>query len=221
MCANASAAAAAARQSARPCTAASCRGRKPSSCWDEPIRSGDKRSSSSSKMFWPALNAIGISWSTWMRRTSTRTRISAMAGPSAASASGLPQARRAYPRGSRSTGCTSTTRAGSAVALPARQWRTHDRGAAAPARRGARAPIDRAVGWGAVSDGFEQSELLVPQEKLSDAGATVEVAAPKSRQKSGKIYGWNETNWGKTASVDKDLEEVNVTEYDALVLPGG
>ena len=28
------------------------------------------------KMFWPALNAIDISWSTWMRRTSTRTRIS-------------------------------------------------------------------------------------------------------------------------------------------------
>ena len=36
------------------------------------------------------------------------------------------------------------------------------------------------------TDGFEQSELLVPQEKLSDAGATVEVAAPKSRQKSGR-----------------------------------
>src|SRR3954467_6588612 len=44
-------------------------------------------------MFWPALNAIGISWSTWMRRTSTWMPISAMAGPSAASASGLPQAR--------------------------------------------------------------------------------------------------------------------------------
>ena len=53
------------------------------------------------------------------------------------------------------------------------------------------------------TDGFEQAELLVPQEKLSDAGATVDVAAPKSRQKSGKIYGWNET------------------DYDALVLPGG
>src|SRR3954470_10451660 len=71
------------------------------------------------------------------------------------------------------------------------------------------------------TDGFEQSELLVPQEKLSDAGATVEVVAPKSRQKSGKIYGWNKDNWGKSVSVDKDLEEVNVADYDALVLPGG
>jgi protease I len=71
------------------------------------------------------------------------------------------------------------------------------------------------------TDGFEQSELMVPQEKLTDAGATVEVAAPKSRMKSGKIYGWNETDWGKTVSVDKDLEDVNIAEYDALVLPGG
>ena len=39
------------------------------------------------------------------------------------------------------------------------------------------------------TDGFEQSELLVPQEKLEDAGAKVEVAAPKSRRKTGKIYG--------------------------------
>jgi deglycase len=71
------------------------------------------------------------------------------------------------------------------------------------------------------TDGFEQSELLVPQEKLEDAGAKVEVAAPKSRRKGGKIYGWNKDDWGKTVSVDKDLEDVNVAEYDALVLPGG
>ena len=71
------------------------------------------------------------------------------------------------------------------------------------------------------TDGFEQSELLVPQEKLSEAGATVHVAAPKSRMKSGKIYGWNESDWGKTVTVDKDLEEVTPAEYDALVLPGG
>jgi protease I len=71
------------------------------------------------------------------------------------------------------------------------------------------------------TDGFEQSELMVPQEKLADAGATVHVTAPKSRQKSGKIYGWNESDWGKTVSVDKELEEVDPAAYDALVLPGG
>jgi len=71
------------------------------------------------------------------------------------------------------------------------------------------------------TDGFEQSELLVPQEKLTEAGATVEIAAPKSRMKSGKIYGWDKNDWGKTVSVDRDLEDVNPAEYDALVLPGG
>jgi protease I len=71
------------------------------------------------------------------------------------------------------------------------------------------------------TDGFEQSELLVPQETLSDAGATVDVAAPKSRMKSGKIYGWDKDDWGKTVSVDKDIEDVNPADYDALVLPGG
>jgi protease I len=71
------------------------------------------------------------------------------------------------------------------------------------------------------TDGFEQSELLVPQEKLTDAGATVEVAAPKNRMKKGKIHGWSESDWGKTVSVDKDIDDVNVAEYDALVLPGG
>jgi protease I len=49
----------------------------------------------------------------------------------------------------------------------------------------------------------------------------VHVTAPKSRQKSGKIYGWNESDWGKTVSVDKELEEVDPAAYDALVLPGG
>jgi protease I len=71
------------------------------------------------------------------------------------------------------------------------------------------------------TDGFEQSELMVPQERLREAGATVEVAAPRSRMKDGKIYGWDESDWGKTVPVDKDIDAVNVAEYDALVLPGG
>jgi protease I len=71
------------------------------------------------------------------------------------------------------------------------------------------------------TDGFEESELTVPQEKLAEAGATVEVAAPKSRMKAGKIYGWDKTDWGKSVSVDKDIDDVNPADYDALVLPGG
>lgn len=71
------------------------------------------------------------------------------------------------------------------------------------------------------TDGFEQSELMVPQQKLSEAGATVEIAAPKSRMNPGEIRGWDEKDWGKSVKVDKDIESVDPSSYDALVLPGG
>ncbi|MXQ10352.1 type 1 glutamine amidotransferase domain-containing protein [Microvirga makkahensis] len=71
------------------------------------------------------------------------------------------------------------------------------------------------------TDGFEQSELMVPRQKLSEAGATVEVAAPKSRMNQAEIRGWDEKDWGKSVKVDKDVESVDPSSYDALVLPGG
>ena len=71
------------------------------------------------------------------------------------------------------------------------------------------------------TDGFEESELTVPQTKLAAAGATVTVAAPRSRQSKGTIRGWDKTDWGKEVAVDADLEEVDPSAYDALVLPGG
>jgi len=71
------------------------------------------------------------------------------------------------------------------------------------------------------TDGFEESELTVPQAKLKQAGATVHVAALQSRQSKDSIRGWDKTDWGKTVAVDKDLESVDAGAYDALVLPGG
>jgi len=71
------------------------------------------------------------------------------------------------------------------------------------------------------TDGFEQSELMVPQQKLSEAGAKVEVAAPKSRMKPDEIRGWDEKDWGRSVKVDRDIETVDPSAYDALVLPGG
>jgi len=71
------------------------------------------------------------------------------------------------------------------------------------------------------TDGFEQSELMVPLQKLSEAGAKVEVAAPKSRMSPGEIRGWDEKDWGKSVKVDKDIETIDPSAYDALVLPGG
>ncbi len=71
------------------------------------------------------------------------------------------------------------------------------------------------------TDGFEEAELTVPHAKLSEAGATVTVAAPQSRQSKGTIRGWDKTDWGKAVAVDTDLEQVDPSAYDALVLPGG
>jgi len=67
------------------------------------------------------------------------------------------------------------------------------------------------------SDGFEQSELLVPLEKLRAAGATVHVATPDNKP----IKGWNKKDWGETVKSDRAIADVSADEYDALVLPGG
>ncbi len=67
------------------------------------------------------------------------------------------------------------------------------------------------------TDGFEQSELAVPQKELTALGATVHVAAPKT----GSIKGWNHTDWGNTVKVDLALSQADAKDYDALVLPGG
>lgn len=68
-----------------------------------------------------------------------------------------------------------------------------------------------------VTDGFEQSELEKPVAHLREAGARVDVVAPKS----GEIRGWQGKDWGKTVPVDATLSNARAADYDALVLPGG
>jgi protease I len=67
------------------------------------------------------------------------------------------------------------------------------------------------------TNGFEQSELELPQTRLKEAGADVHVASLEP----GEIKGWDNKNWGRAVNVDKTLGEVDVASYDALVLPGG
>ncbi|MGN7869812.1 type 1 glutamine amidotransferase domain-containing protein [Paracoccus sp. 22332] len=67
------------------------------------------------------------------------------------------------------------------------------------------------------SDGFEQSELFVPLEKLKAAGHQVDVAAPEA----GEITGWDKDDWGKSVTADKAIAGLSAGDYDALVLPGG
>ncbi len=71
------------------------------------------------------------------------------------------------------------------------------------------------------TDGFEQSELEVPLEKLKAVAQLVHVAAPKERKAKEHITGWENHDWGKPVKVDAELADVSTSLYDAIVLPGG
>lgn len=71
------------------------------------------------------------------------------------------------------------------------------------------------------TEGFEQAELFKPKEALEGAGAQVDVIAPTAGIKSGKIKGWDMTDWGDSVKVDVELSEAKEGNYDALLLPGG
>ncbi|OYY89597.1 MAG: peptidase C56 [Sphingomonas sp. 28-66-16] len=67
------------------------------------------------------------------------------------------------------------------------------------------------------TDGFEQSELFRPREALMDAGATVTLASIKTDP----IQGMKHDEKGERITPDMVLADVDVSDYDALVLPGG
>ena len=68
-----------------------------------------------------------------------------------------------------------------------------------------------------VMNGFEQAELVKPRQALQEAGATTHIVS--AEPKEGK--GWDKDHWGDTFPVDVPLDQVDETEYDALLLPGG
>ena len=67
------------------------------------------------------------------------------------------------------------------------------------------------------TDGFEESELAEPKKALEHAGAETHVIAPHP----GEIKGWKLTDWGRSAKVNRELNDVSFEDYDALLLPGG
>ena len=68
-----------------------------------------------------------------------------------------------------------------------------------------------------VTHGFEQSELLEPKRALEQAGATVDIIAPAG----GAVRGWKNHEWGDSVPVTQTLDDAEVTDYDAMLLPGG
>ncbi|MFD1106925.1 type 1 glutamine amidotransferase domain-containing protein [Sphingobium olei] len=67
------------------------------------------------------------------------------------------------------------------------------------------------------TDGFEQSELFEPREKLIEAGATVTLASPGTDP----IQGMEHDEKGDTITPDITLDQVDIEQYDGLLLPGG
>lgn len=67
------------------------------------------------------------------------------------------------------------------------------------------------------TDGFEKSELFEPLNAVKAQGATVDIVSIKN----GEIKSWDDKNWGESIRVDKLVENVNASNYDALILPGG
>ena len=67
------------------------------------------------------------------------------------------------------------------------------------------------------TDMFEQVELVEPRKALEEAGATTEVVSLKD----GEIQGFDHFDPANKVKVDKTVEEANVDDYDALLVPGG
>jgi protease I len=67
------------------------------------------------------------------------------------------------------------------------------------------------------TDMVEQIELTGPWKALEDAGAELELVSIKD----GEIQGFNHYDRADTFEVDRTVEEVSASDYDALVLPGG
>lgn len=67
------------------------------------------------------------------------------------------------------------------------------------------------------TDGVEQVELTEPWDRLKNAGARVELISLES----GHIDGYHHLDKADRFPVDRTVDQAQVTDYDALVLPGG
>lgn len=70
-----------------------------------------------------------------------------------------------------------------------------------------------------VDNYFEEDEFTGPKKALEEAGAKVEVIAAEPQD--GKVQALRHVDKSHTYKIDKTLEQANIEDYDALVLPGG
>jgi len=67
------------------------------------------------------------------------------------------------------------------------------------------------------TDGFEEAELTEPRRALEEAGAAVELLAPRA----GAILAMDHLDKSRSYPVDRPVGEAPPADYDGLVLPGG
>ncbi|MBB2931935.1 type 1 glutamine amidotransferase domain-containing protein [Paraburkholderia silvatlantica] len=74
------------------------------------------------------------------------------------------------------------------------------------------------------TDGFEDSELYSPRQSLLDAGVRVTLASPGAAPIRGTVYNFetgHSPDSSETITPDMLIANVDVADYDALLLPGG
>ena len=67
------------------------------------------------------------------------------------------------------------------------------------------------------TEGVEQPELTEPVKALREAGAIVDVISPDGKP----IQAFNHHDKGDQIPADRSLDDVQASEYDAVLLPGG
>jgi len=70
-----------------------------------------------------------------------------------------------------------------------------------------------------VDNYFEEDEFTGPLDALKQAGAKVDVIA--AEPENGEVQALQHVDKSRRYQIDKTLEEANIEDYDALVLPGG
>lgn len=66
-------------------------------------------------------------------------------------------------------------------------------------------------------NGFEEVELTSPKKALEEAGAEVHIVSPQKDI----VKAWDHDHWSIELHVDKNVEDANAADYDALMIPGG
>jgi protease I len=76
---------------------------------------------------------------------------------------------------------------------------------------------NQTVAFLVANEGVEQVELTEPWKAVQEAGATPVLVAPES----GEVQAFDHLDKADTFEVDRTVADVDVGEFDALVLPGG